>query len=250
MGIAVITGASSGMGKECALEVIKKASAYDEIWLIARRGDRLEKVKARFKTTAIRPVSLDLCDTMAMDNFFESLKEEKPVVDLLIHCAGCGIYGTIDEVSLKEQRAMMDLNCRGVTEITYAFLPYLSEEARLIYFASAAAFLPQPGFSIYAASKAFCLSYVRALRAENKKKKWKITAVCPGAVNTEFMVHATKDHPLPAYKKAVMADPGAVVKQAFKDNEKNKELSVYGLSMKGFLLLTKLLPHRIFLKFI
>ena len=111
--------------------------------------------------------------------------------------------------------------------------------------ASAAAFLPQPGFAVYAASKAFVLSYVRALRAESREKQLRVTAV-----KTEFFNRAlTKKH-LPAYKKLVMADPKKVVKKAWKDNEKNKEVSVYGTVMKLTHLVTKLLPHSLFLQFI
>ena len=116
--------------------------------------------------------------------------------------------------------------------------------------ASAVAFLPQPGFAVYAASKAFVLSYVRALRAESREKQLRVTAVCPGAVKTEFFNRAlTKKH-LPAYKKLVMADPKKVVKKAWQDNEKNKEVSVYGTVMKLTHLVTKLLPHSLFLQFI
>ena len=120
----------------------------------------------------------------------------------------------------------------------------------MYYMASAAAFLPQPGFAVYAASKAFVLSYVRALRAENRERQLRVTAVCPGAVKTEFFNRAlTKKH-LPAYKKLVMADPKKVIKKAWKDNEQNKEISVYGKAIKLTHLVTKILPHSLFLQFI
>ena len=119
----------------------------------------------------------------------------------------------------------------------------------MIYFASSAAFLPQPGFAVYAASKAFVLSYVRALRAECSHRDLRITAVCPGAVNTEFFNRAAADRPLPAYKRMVMAEADAVVKKAWKDNNKNREISVYSLPMKLFRIAAKIIPHTCFLRF-
>ena len=119
----------------------------------------------------------------------------------------------------------------------------------MIYLASASAFLPQPGFAVYAASKAFTLSYVRALRAECRQRKLKITAVCPGAVKTEFFNRALEKKHLPAYKKIVMANPEKVVKKAWEDNKKGKEVSVYGKAIQLTHLAAKLLPHRFFLQF-
>ena len=151
---------------------------------------------------------------------------------------------------MEEQAEMVDVNCRSVVEVSSLVLPYMKYRGRMIYMASAAAFLPQPGFAVYAASKAFVLSYVRALRAESREKQLRVTAVCPGAVKTEFFNRAlTKKH-LPAYKKLVMADPKKVVKKAWQDNEKNKEVSVYGKVMKLTHLVTKLFPHSLFLQFI
>ena len=158
--------------------------------------------------------------------------------------------GKIQDISMEEQAEMVDVNCRSVVEISSLLLPYMKYRGRMIYMASAAAFLPQPGFAVYAASKAFVLSYVRALRAENRERQLRVTAVCPGAVKTEFFNRAlTKKH-LPAYKKLVMADPKKVIKKAWKDNEQNKEISIYGKAIKLTHLVTKILPHSLFLQFI
>ena len=103
--------------------------------------------------------------------------------------------GKIQDISKEEQAEMVDVNCRSVVEISSLLLPYMKYRGRMIYMASAAAFLPQPGFAVYAASKAFVLSYVRALRAENRERQLRVTAVCPGAVKTEFFNRAlTKKH--------------------------------------------------------
>ena len=117
----------------------------------------------------------------------------------------------------------------------------------MVYMASAAGFLPQPGFAAYAATKAFAISYVRALRAENRSRKLRITAVCPGAVKTEFLDQALGGHRLPAYKKLVLADPEKVVRKAWEDNRKGREMSVYRLPIKLMRIAVRLVPHRLIL---
>ena len=231
MNIGIITGASSGMGKEFVKLTMQNHLDLDEIWVIARRKERLEAWPSLYKEQKFRILP-------------------QPHIELFVHCAGFGIMGKIQDISMEEQAEMVDVNCRSVVEISSLLLPYMKYRGRMIYMASAAAFLPQPGFAVYAASKAFVLSYVRALRAENRERQLRVTAVCPGAVKTEFFNRAlTKKH-LPAYKKLVMADPKKVIKKAWKDNQQNKEISVYGKAIKLTHLVTKILPHSLFLQFI
>lgn len=250
MTIAIITGASSGMGREFVRKVIGQDKTPDEIWVIGRRQALLDQWPKQHPSIRFRCLAYDLTDPVDMDKLDRLLADQKPEVEIFVHAAGLGIYGDIAELSMKEQTDMIDLNCRSTAQLTVSILPYLTKDARLIYLASAAAYLPQPGFSVYAASKSFTLSYVRALRAENKKKQWKITAVCPGAVSTDFFRQATKHHPLPAYKKMFMADPKKVVTRAWYDNLHNKEISIYGIGMNAFALASKIIPHRIFLSFL
>ena len=227
MNIGIITGASSGMGKEFVKLTMQNHLDLDEIWVIARRKERLEAWPSLYKEQKFRILPLDLQKKEDVECLKQILEETQPHIELFVH-----------------------VNCRSVVEISSLLLPYMKYRGRMIYMASAAAFLPQPGFAVYAASKAFVLSYVRALRAENRERQLRVTAVCPGAVKTEFFNRAlTKKH-LPAYKKLVMADPKKVIKKAWKDNEQNKEISVYGKAIKLTHLVTKILPHSLFLQFI
>ena len=250
MNIGIITGASSGMGKEFVKLTMQNHLDLDEIWVIARRKERLEAWPSLYKEQKFRILPLDLQKKEDVECLKQILEETQPHIELFVHCAGFGIMGKIQDISMEEQAEMVDVNCRSVVEISSLLLPYMKYRGRKIYMASAAAFLPQPGFAVYAASKAFVLSYVRALRAENRERQLRVTAVCPGAVKTEFFNRAlTKKH-LPAYKKLVMADPKKVIKKAWKDNEQNKEISVYGKAIKLTHLVTKILPHSLFLQFI
>lgn len=249
MKIGIITGASSGMGKEFVKLTMSENLKLDEIWVIARRKERLEAWQKHYAEQTFRVLALDLQKREDLGVLRETLAQTSPQISLMIHCAGFGIMGRIDEIPVEEQLEMVDVNCRSVVELTTMFLPYMEKGGRMIYVASSAAFLPQPGFAVYSATKAFVLSFVRSLRVECRERNLGITIVCPGAVKTEFFKRAAEQKHLPAYKKMVMADPKKVVKKAWQDNLAGKEISVYGKPMKLFHTASKVLPHKLFLHF-
>lgn len=249
MNIGIVTGASSGMGKEFVKTILRSDMDLDEIWVIARRVERLNAWPEHYPEKKFRILPLDLQKEVDLSKFRETIEECQPKIKVFVHSAGFGIMGKIREIPAQEQTEMVDVNCKSVVALTCAVLPFMEQSSRMIYIASAAAFIPQPGFAVYAASKSFVLSYVRSLRREVMHENIKVTAVCPGAVKTEFFNRAAKNKPLPAYKKMVMADLKKVVKKAWKDNGKDKEMSVYGKTMKSFWLITKVIPHNFFLHF-
>lgn len=138
-------------------------------------------------------------------------------VKLLVNASGFGKIGTVGNLPLDDETGMVELNCEALCAVTHMVLPYMSENSRILQFASAASFLPQPGFAIYAATKAFVLSYSRALREELRPRRIGVTAVCPGPVKTEFFDIAETTGEIPLYKRLVMADPHKVVKLAIRD---------------------------------
>jgi len=221
--VAVITGASSGMGREFAKLIDRELTCIDEIWLIARRRDRLEEVRDE-----IHKPSLIICSDVSEDSFADyyrkMLKQERAGIKLLINCAGYGIIGSVAETGYDVSVGMVKTNCEGLTTVTQLSLPYMLEKSRIINLASSAAFLPQPDFAIYAASK------------------------CPGPVATEFFRIAEDGHKRAWFKDYFMADCYSVVKQALEDSMARKELSIYGTAMKILYILSKIIPHRIILK--
>ncbi len=249
MTIAIVTGATSGMGKEILYRMLEEKHDYDEIWLLGRREDRMKSWSKRFPRENFRTFVMALDKDQQRETFYGYLEKVKPEVSVFVHAAGFGIMGRIDEIKVEEQEEMAQVNITSTIGLTGHILPFMKEGGRMIYFASAAAFLPQPGFAVYAASKSFVLSYVRSLRAENRHRGLRVTAVCPGAVKTEFFKRAAVLHKLPFYKKAVIAKPENVAGKAWRDNGRDREISVYGLPMKLFFLGTKILPHRCFLHF-
>ncbi|MCI8994500.1 MAG: SDR family NAD(P)-dependent oxidoreductase [Lachnospiraceae bacterium] len=246
MYLAVVTGASSGMGREFVRQIWQSYKSLDEIWLIARREDALRELCEELegsphrhkgnwgipeiRKTKLRSFPLDLTQKTDLNRFRESLKACAPHIRLLVNGAGVGFYGKAQELSVEDQLSMIDLNCRALTQVTLDCLPYLARGSRILQIASGSAFCPQARFAVYAAGKAYVVSFSRALARELKERKITVTSVCPGPVDTEFFAHGGIR--LPFWKRPFLADCKRVVRKALFDAESGKQLSVYGLPMK------------------
>lgn len=247
MNIIIITGASSGMGLEFALQLDDIFDRIDEIWLIARRKKEMLEV-AQFMKNATRVLDMDLTNSADMQRLENLLKEKKPAIRMLVNCAGYGIMGDFSEGEKAQLLGMIDLNCRALTEMTYMCIPYMRKNSRIIQLASSAAFLPQPNFAVYAASKSYVDSFSRALARELAPRKIYITSVCPGPVDTPFFDIAEKRGSTLGVKKLAIAKADKVVKLAIEDSFKKKERSVYGGLIRGFEVVAKAVPHKVILK--
>lgn len=244
--IIIITGASSGIGQEFALQIDTAFSNIDEIWLIARREDRLKEV-AKVMEHPTKLVVMDVTDEYAMDDFEALLDEENVIVRMLINAAGFGLMGSFEELSLEDQLDMLLVNCESLTKMTYICLPYMARGSRIIQMASSAAFLPQQDFAVYAATKSYVLSLSRALNKELAYRGIFVTAVCPGPVNTEFFEIAEQYGSTLAIKKLTMITSEKCVSDALRASYYKKSMAVPGIPMKAFLLATKFLPQEVIL---
>lgn len=242
MNIAVITGASSGMGKELAVQ-LDKAEKYDEIWLIARRKERLEELSAELSAPCVT-IAMDLTDTSSFDKYKTMLEERKPNVKTLANCSGFGKFGKYDDIPIPESMNMIDLNCKALVTMTELTLPYMSEGSDIINLDSLSSFQPVPFLNVYAATKAFVLSYSQALNAELRPRRIKVMAVCPGWVKTEFFDRATTTDDKAVTYFNVMYTAKQVITTAMKDRAKGKTVSVHGLPVKFQVFLVKHLPHK------
>ena len=244
--IAIITGASSGMGRQFAIKIDRMLKSIDEIWLIARRMELLEEVRGEIN----RPCRL-ICEDVTDESYkyvlAKILRQENVEIKMLVNCAGYGIIGEADSEAIEVEVGMAETNCSGLTVTTLVAIPYMSSNSRIINIASSAAFLPQPYFAIYAASKSYVLSFSRALRRELYDRGIVVTAVCPGPVDTEFFSIAEKGSKRAWFKDLTMATADEVVEQALTDSINKKEISVYGVTMKMFRIFTKLVPHKLIL---
>ncbi len=187
MRIALITGASSGLGREFARRIDLTEPNIDEIWLTARRRERLEELAAELKHPS-RVLPFDLTDPASVDAIVEQMTDAQVQAGLLVNCAGYAKIGNYARVSRYDSAHMIDLNCRAAVDITVAVLPFMKAGDRIIEICSTAAFQPLQHMNIYAASKAFLYSYTRALRTELLPRRIIVTAVCPFWIkDTEFI---------------------------------------------------------------
>ena len=237
------------MGWECAIRLWEQFPGLDEIWAVGRRKERLVKLEEKVNIP-VRKFVLDLSQEKEREILKAELERLKPQVKFLVNAAGFGKIGNVCDLSEKDQSGMVQVNCTALTAVTTMVLPFMPQNSRILQFASSAAFLPQPGFAVYAASKAYVLSYSRALAVELKKKNIYVTAVCPGPVETEFFGIALDGEKLAPIKKLTMAEPKKVVKKALMDSMKGKRISVYGPWMKAFYVLCRIVPHEILMGFI
>jgi hypothetical protein len=244
MNIAIITGASSGMGVEFALQLDNVlGESIDEIWLIARRKEAMLEV-AQYMEHTTRVLDMDVTNDSHIKRLGTLLASEKPRIRMLVNSAGYGIMGDFASSDIADETGMIDVNCKALTNITYMCLPYMRKNSRIIQMASSAAFLPQPDFAVYAATKSYVLSFSRALNQELRKKKIYVTAVCPGPVDTPFFDIAEKTGSTLAVKKLTITRADLVVEQAIRDSYRRREKSVYGSYIRAFEVLAKLVPHR------
>ena len=241
MKIAVVTGASSGMGKDFVLK-LDSIEIFDEIWVIARRKERLDEL-APLTRARIRPIACDLTIPESIDNYENMLKRESADVAVLVNASGYGKFSSFETMEYSDIAGMISLNAQVLVQMTHRTLPYMKEGARIYQVGSLSAFQPVPYIGVYGATKSFVLSFSRALNVELKARGIRVMAVCPGWVKTEFFNHAIKDDTICYYNKYF--ESSEVVERAIRDMKKGKDVSVCGASIRAQVLLTKLLPHRL-----
>ena len=244
MKIAIITGASSGIGREFVRQ-LETSEKFDEIWLIARREDRLKLLAEEISTPA-RILPLDLSKEASWEEFSALLAEIQPEISVLVNASGYGKFRAVAEMSLADQLGMIDLNQKALVAVTHHALPYLATGARVYQMASISAFQPVPYIGVYAATKAFVLSYARALNVELRRRGIHVLAICPFWVKTEFFDRAVSDDTVKKYTRYLTSE--RVVRTALRDMKRGKDVSVCGFRNRLQVLAVKLLPHTLIMK--
>lgn len=258
--IGIVTGASSGMGRDFAIETAKNFD-IDELWIVARRKERLIKLANYiYENYAVNVVVIpaDLTNYSSIQKIQNRLENEKPNVKILINSSGYGLSGKSNEIKRELQENMIILNCLSLFSITNICTNYMSRDSGIIQISSSAGFCPQPFLSVYSATKAFVLNYSLAIAQELKEKGIKVSVVCPGPVQTEFFdVLEQNSNSINIYKKMFIKKSKYVVNKTMKGYIKGKNLIVPGFFMKLISIvegmpirrLTSIIVYKIFKKF-
>ena len=238
MNIAVITGASSGIGREFVYEADKLAE-IEQIWVIARRRERLEELKEKC-SHSLKCVPLDLADESSVQQYKALLEAERPVIKLLVNAAGCGAFGPFAKSDLDAQINCLRLNTIALTAMCRVSLPYMEAGCSIVNIGSNSAWQPVPYQSVYGASKAAVLSFSRAIGRELKSSGIHVMCVCPGWIKTEFQAAAEHDRYIRYVDRWYEASEVAV--QAMEDLKKKKTVSILGAPVRRQVALVKHLP--------
>ena len=241
--IAVITGATSGMGREFLRRMT--AGEADEIWAVSRSAPALEKLQEE-SPLPVRAVPADLSWPEGLKIIEQALSAlgESEGVSMLVNAAGFGKFEQVLHLPLSEQMNMTDLNCRALMALCQMCLPRMRKGSAIVNISSMSAFQPTPWMAVYGASKAYVLSYSRALSREVKSRGIRVLTVCPFWTKTPFFDRAIPEPSRPVVRKYIaMYTPEQIVTKALRDLKRGKEMSVYGFKANAQRLLVKLLPH-------
>ncbi len=242
MSVAIITGASSGIGAELARGIAKRG--VDELWLVARREERLralgEELGLKYKV-----IVADLSSESGIAVLESYLIGERPTVKYLVNAAGFGDFGAFDEQKPGAAARMIDLNAKALVLITEMTLPYMEKGGRIVNLGSGSCFTPLPYFNVYASTKALVLHYTKALNFEIKKYGVRATCFCPGWVDTEFIGKAADRETVKPKKYWPLLDCRRAVAKCLRAMDKGRAMCVTGWYTKLQHVLFKLVPDPI-----
>lgn len=234
------------MGREVVLSLEQNINV-DEAWLIALGKEDLEGLE-KSMNIPVKIFDADLTKEDIFDKINKLLTKEKPEIKLLVNASGFGIFDKTTDISEENIIGMIRLNCEALTRLTTMCLPYMKKDAKIVNFASVAAFQPVPYINVYAATKAYVLSFSRALNMELKKEGIHVMAVCPFWTKTKFFKRAvTKNNVVKKY--VAMYESNDIIKRLWRDLKKGKDVSKYGFIARAQVGLCKIMPHSFIMRY-
>lgn len=244
--IAIITGASAGLGREF-VKILRRRKDIDEIWAIARNQDKLDKLQKEMGKK-IRPISMDLSDRTRIEELGGMLSADQAAVQYLINNAGYAKFCSYDDLSVEESLNMIDLNISGVVAMGLVCIPHMPRGSHIINIASQASFQPLPYQNLYSSTKAFVRNYTRALNVELMDRGITATAVCPGWLKTDLYDRANIGASKATRRFCGMTTPDKVAQKAVMDADRGRDLSIYSFYVNFCHIGAKLLPQRVMMK--
>lgn len=244
MKTALITGASAGLGAEFVRQLPDAFPEIEAVWLIARRTDKLEEVSSVLpQRMTVRLLSLDLCAEESIPALEALLREQQPEIALLVNNAGCGYHGNLGETDTNKLTRTVDLDIRALTAVTNVTLPYMASGSRIINISSIASFCPNPGMTVYSASKAYVSAFSRGLLEEVRPRGIRVTAVCPSPMRTEFLDIGGITGNSRMFEVLPYCVPEQVVRGAYRAAKAGRAVYTPKLFFKFYRVLAKLLPQ-------
>ena len=249
MKTAIITGASSGLGRELALQMGKYFSDMDEVWLIARRRQRLEELAAEIPGVKCRILDIDITAEEGTTALSGVLDSEKPEVKLLINNAGRGTLGNFDSMDVESQTGMVDLNIRALTAVTRLVLDRMPDGGNIINISSIASFTPNERMAVYCASKSYVRAFSRALGMELRRRNICVTVTCPGPMTTEFLDVAGISGNSKTFDMLPRVPAAKVAAGTLKAAKKRRPVYTPGAFYKFYRVLSAIVPDTIMMWF-
>ncbi len=248
MKIALLTGASSGLGCAYAKHIGEIFPEIDAVWALARREDRLKALAEEVKNPQIVPVECDLTKEADICRLRQKLEAERPEIMLLINNAGCGFHGEFAHSCADEQMRSVHLNVYALTEVTRIALDYMPAGARVLNTSSIASFSPNANMAVYSATKAYVTFFSRALNEELRPGGRSSTAVCPAPMNTEFLSVGHIAGNSRMFELLPYCDVDKVAKGALKAAKKRRSVYTPRIFYKIYRFLAHLLPDPLMIK--
>jgi len=250
--IALISGASSGLGKEYLDFIVNDKCGNDEIWIIARRANILNELASKYNGLGkkIVPIGLDLSSKSSFSELNELLLQRENIeISILINNAGVGTHGEFSDCEIESQTNIIDINCRALTALCLIGLQFMKKGGRIINVCSIASFAPTPYMTVYCSTKSYVLSFSRSLNFELKKKGISVMAVCPGPMDTEFLGIAGIKHGVSkTFDTLPRSCPSRVAEKSLKLSKKGRAVYTPGLFFKFYRIIAKILPHFLVMK--
>ena len=244
MKIAVITGASSGLGAEFTRAVAEQGGV-DEIWIIARRQERLETLARECAPAHVRPLPMDLTDRTSFDKLKSLLEEEQASIQILINDAGyCGC-GNFKDMPQKEIETMIDLDITAMTLVNRVCIPFMRKGSYAVLVGSVSSFVPVINQAVYSAAKAYVRFLGQALHAELKKNGINFLVLSPGNMNTEMNVKGGEGEKA---GKLPYLDLKRITRTSLRRASEGKGFYTPGWFYKGYRVVSKIIPHAILIK--
>ena len=245
--ITLITGASSGIGREMARVFARNGH---ELVLVARREVRLQALARDLESLGDRKplvLPLDLENQAAVAAIADALIEHGVEPQYVVNNAGFGLVGLAGDLDRGEQQHMIDVNVRALTELSLAFSDSLARHrGGVLNVASLAGFVPGPGMAVYYATKAYVVSFSEALHREVASRGVRVTALCPGPVQTEFAARAGVPENIASGLLAVSAEQ--VAEQGYRGLMRGRRIVIPGLANKLVTFVMRFVPRGVLLK--